>query len=84
MPGDDKADKAREVAYTERLKPLTAYLKKVLGTKVEKVTISNRLASTPCVLVTSQYGYSANLERIMKVRGAARKERGERLLATRQ
>jgi heat shock protein beta len=71
MPGDDKADKAREVAYTEKLKPLTAYLKKVLGTKVEKVTISNRLASTPCVLVTSQYGYSANLERIMKAQAFA-------------
>merc|ERR1711934_457700 len=31
-----------------------------------KVAISNRLQDTPCVLVTSQYGYSANMERIMK------------------
>merc|ERR1712087_728991 len=31
-----------------------------------KVAISNRVESTPCILVTSQYGYSANMERIMK------------------
>merc|ERR1712037_231109 len=36
-----------------------------MGT-IEKVAISNRLKNTPCILVTSQYGYSANMERIMK------------------
>jgi HSP90 family molecular chaperone len=71
MPGENKAEKAREAAYAEKLKPLTGYLRKVLGSKVEKVTISSRLASTPCVLVTSQYGYSANLERIMKAQAFA-------------
>merc|ERR1712147_102867 len=38
----------------------------VLGDKVEKVIVSNRVSESPCVLVTSEYGWSANMERIMK------------------
>uniref|UniRef100_A0A3P9J8B9 Heat shock protein 90, alpha (cytosolic), class A member 1, tandem duplicate 2 n=1 Tax=Oryzias latipes TaxID=8090 RepID=A0A3P9J8B9_ORYLA len=34
--------------------------------KVEKVTVSNRLVSSPCCIVTSTYGWTANMERIMK------------------
>merc|ERR1711967_66705 len=41
-------------------------MKEVLDTKVEKVTTSSRIVESPCVLVTGEYGWSANMERIMK------------------
>jgi molecular chaperone HtpG len=59
-----------EAKLKEELKakfdPLCATMKDILGDRVEKVIISERLTSSPCVLVTADYGWSANMERIMK------------------
>merc|ERR1711881_196510 len=52
-----------EKAKTEGLCKL---IKEVLEKKVEKVQVSNRLTDSPCCLVTGEYGWSANMERIMK------------------
>merc|ERR1712100_893056 len=62
---DEDVKKKLEELKAE-FEPLTKLMKEVLGDKVEKVVVSNRMADSPCVLTTSEYGWSANMERIMK------------------
>merc|ERR1711937_192217 len=62
---DDDEKKAFEEAKS-KAEGLCKLMKEVLDDKVEKVVVSNRLADSPCVLVTGEYGWSANMERIMK------------------
>jgi len=60
---DEKKSFEEQKAATEGLCKL---IKEVLDDKVEKVVVSNRLDQAPCVLVTGEFGWSANMERIMK------------------
>jgi len=60
---DEKKSFEELKAQTE---PLCKLIKEVLDEKVEKVVVSNRLEHAPCCLVTGEYGWSANMERIMK------------------
>lgn len=60
---DEKKKFEEKKAATEGLCKL---IKEVLDDKVEKVVVSNRLEQAPCVLVTGEFGWSANMERIMK------------------
>jgi len=60
--------KLDELSEEEKKKneELCKVIKDILGEKVEKVIISQRLADSPCVIVTGEYGWSANMERIMR------------------
>ena len=60
---DEKKKREEEKAKFE---PLCKLMKDILGDKVEKVVLGSRIEESPCVLVTSEYGWSANMERIMK------------------
>lgn len=63
---NEKTEKKRLEIYKETYQPLTDYLKKLYEAKISKVIVSPRVETTPCILVTSQYGNSANMERIMR------------------
>merc|ERR1712176_369466 len=63
---DDEDEKKKIEELKAEFEPLTKLMKEVLGDKVEKVLASSRMADSPCVLTTSEYGWSANMERIMK------------------
>lgn len=58
--------KAKSKAYKEAFKPLTAYLADLLKGKVNKVSVSQRVDTTPSIITTGQYGHTANMERIMR------------------
>merc|ERR1712176_734779 len=63
MSEDEKKQAEEQKAQFESLCRL---MKDILGDKVEKVVVSDRVVDSPCVLVTGEYGWSANMERIMK------------------
>ena len=56
-------------------KPLTEWYKTRLGKEVEKVAVSNRLVDEPAYIFTSQYGYSAHMEKINRAQAFANQEK---------
>ncbi|KAK2581314.1 hypothetical protein KPH14_008089 [Odynerus spinipes] len=65
LPEDEEEKKKREQDKV-KFENLCKVMKEILDNKVEKVVVSNRLVESPCCIVTSQYGWTANMERIMK------------------
>merc|ERR1712159_472107 len=65
LPKSEEELKAEEEVKAAN-EDLVATVKEILADKVEKVTLSDRLVSSPCCLVTGEFGWSANMERIMK------------------
>jgi len=63
---EDEEEKAKSEANKVKYEGLCKVMKDILDKKVEKVVVSSRLVSSPCCIVTSQYGWTANMERIMK------------------
>ena len=64
----DGGGKKKHEELKDLLEPLTKLMKEVLGDKDEKVIVRRRIVDSLCVLTTSEYGWFANMERIMKAR----------------
>lgn len=62
----DEEEKKKVEDLKKRTEALCTHIKEVLGDKIEKVVTSELLADSPCVIVTGEYGWTANMERIMK------------------
>lgn len=62
--GDKNEEREKEIK--QEFSQTCDWIKKRLGDKVARVDISNRLSSSPCVLVAAKFGWSANMERLMR------------------
>ncbi|KYQ94343.1 heat shock protein Hsp90 family protein [Tieghemostelium lacteum] len=73
---NDEAEEDKESLkqLNQEYKPLTDFLRKTLSDKVDKVTVSKILADSPAVLVSNQWGVTANMERIMKAQSVSAQE----------
>ena len=65
LPEDEEEKKKSEEVKKDYESVCTA-IKELLGDKCEKVVVSNRLTDSPCCVVSGQFGWTANMERIMK------------------
>ncbi|XP_075700361.1 heat shock protein HSP 90-alpha [Rhinoderma darwinii] len=63
---EDEEEKKKQEEKKSKFENLCKIMKDILEKKVEKVIVSNRLVTSPCCIVTSTYGWTANMERIMK------------------
>ncbi|XP_072558637.1 heat shock protein HSP 90-alpha 1 [Paramormyrops kingsleyae] len=63
---EDEEEKKKQEELKSKFENLCKIMKDILEKKIEKVVVSNRLVSSPCCIVTSTYGWTANMERIMK------------------
>jgi len=75
LDGNDEDAKKKLQKLKEMYKPLTDWLKDHLGKQVERVSVSNKLDEAPLYIFTSQYGYSARMEKINKAQAFANQEK---------
>jgi len=63
---ETEEEKKKQEEIKASFEALCKTMKEILGEKVEKVVVSDRIVNSPCILVTGEHGWSANMERIMK------------------
>lgn len=75
FPEDDETEKAKLKALNKMYKTLLDWWKDLLSVDLENVKISQRLVEDPCVVVSPEHGFSANMERIAKAQAYAQNEK---------
>merc|ERR1719240_1987035 len=78
---DDAESEAKLKKLGETHKQLTDWMKETLGAKIEKAVVSNRLLETPAIIVSSQYGWSTNMERIMKAQTMGTQDKSQQMVS---
>ena len=64
--GNDESEKEEFERSKMEFKNVCDYMKSTLSDEVEKVIVSNKLSDSPCILSTSEFGWTANMQRILK------------------
>ena len=72
---DEELQKKKEKKIEKDFKPLIEWWKKLLGPKVENIIVSQRLTDSPCIMVGTEHGYSASMERIQKAQAFAQQDK---------
>jgi len=72
----EEDDKESFESLKSSFEKVCVFMKDVLGEEVEKVVVSNRLDSSPCVLVTTEYSMTSNMQRIMKAQALGSRDMG--------
>jgi HSP90 family molecular chaperone len=75
FPDDDDIERKRFKKLKKMFQPLTDWWKNLLSVDLENVQISQRLVDDPCVVVSTEQGYSANMERISKAQAYSNTDR---------
>jgi len=80
---DEEVVKERTKIYKENFRPLTKFLKELFSGKIGKISVSQRVDTSPAVIVTGAYGNTANMERIMRAQTFANPEAMKQMAASR-